>query len=280
MAITTARKIGGYSEISESVASQKSIYKEIVRQDVLVNSDATTMKVYVNELATISTYTPGTGVAKSADGSNYVTVTNLTEDGLNEVMDGYTVETAPADMVVQRMIAGMEARGEKNDTKVFAGLVDNGTELVATSGLKPIATTIYGDILDIKAALDAAKAPKTGRKLILDSEMENLLLDTDSKVVLDTSRGDSIQTEGYVGRLLGFDIFSTELLPAGTNMIGLQIRGYAAKEVFKVEPRIQSLDGSGTFIGDSAIQDRVAFIHGAIRPTFVQVNNGAAVASV
>jgi len=276
MAVTTARKITGYSDISEQVASEKSIYKEVVRQDVLVNSDATSMKVYVNELSTIATYVPGTGVAQSADGSAYVTVSNLTEDALNEILDGFTVETAPADMVVSRMVAGMETRGESNDTKVFTGMIANGTELIAAAEDKPVLATVYSDILALKGALDTAKAPKTGRKLIINSEMENLLLHVDSKIILDTNRGDKIQTEGFVGRLLGFDVFSTELLPEGTNMIALQMRGYAAKEIFKVEPRLQNLDGSGTFIGDSAIQDRVAFIHGSIRPTFIQVNNGAA----
>lgn len=273
---TGARKIAGYSDISEQVAAQKSIFLQVTNQDGLVNADATTMKVYVNSLASIQDYVPGTGVSLSNDGSSYVTVSNSVENALNEILDGYTVETAPADLVVSRMVAGMAARGEKNDTLVFAGMKAGGTELVAAAGAKPTASTIYAAILAIKAALDAAKAPKTGRKLILTPEIENLLLSVDSKVVLDTARGDAIQTEGFVGRLLGFDVFSTVLLPAGTNMIGLQLRGYAAKEVFKIEPRIQDLDGSGQFIGDSAVQDRVAFLHGAIRPTFIQVNNGAA----
>lgn len=273
---TGARKIAGYSEISEQVAAQSSIYLQVTNQEGLVNADATTMKVYVNALGSIQDYVPGTGVSLSNDGSSYVTVSNSVENALNELIDGYTVETAPADLVVSRMMAGIAARGEKNDTLVFAGMESEGTELVAAAGAKPTVSTIYEDILDLKAALDAAKAPKTGRKLILTPEMENLLLDVDSKVVLDTSRGDAIQTEGYVGRLLGFDVFSTVLLPAGTNMIALQLRGYAAKEVFKIEPRIQDLDGSGQFIGDSAVQDRVAFLYGVIRPTFIQVNNGAA----
>lgn len=273
---TGARKIAGYSEISEQVAAQSSIFLQVTNQEGLVNADATTMKVYVNALGAIQDYVPGTGVSVSNDGSAYVTVSNSVENALNEIIDGYTVETAPADLVVSRMEAGMAARGEKNDTLVFAGMESEGTELVAAAGAKPVVATIYASILAIKAALDAAKAPKTGRKLILTPEMENLLLNVDSKVVLDTSRGDGIQTEGFVGRLLGFDIFSTVLLPAGTNMIGLQLRGYAAKEVFKIEPRIQDLDGSGQFIGDSAVQDRVAFLYGVIRPTFIQVNNGAA----
>lgn len=271
-----ARKIVGYSDISEQAIAQASVYAQVVNQDVIVNADATTMKVYVNGLATVQDYVPGTGVSVTADGSNYVTVSNNVENAVNEILDGYTVETAPADYVVSRLFAGFLAQEEKNDTLVFAGMNAEGTVLVAAGGDKPVVGTIYADILAIKQALDTAKAPKSGRALLATSQMANLLLHVDSKIVLDTSRGDMIQTEGYVGRLLGFDIFETELLPAGVNLIGVQKRGYAAKEVFKVEPRIQDLDASGTFIGDSAVQSRQSFLYGVIRPTFIQINKGAA----
>lgn len=274
MSATTARKIDGYSQISEKVIAQSSIYKNIVNQDVLVNADATSMKVYVNELATIGDYVPGTGVSLSSDGSAYVTISNFVENGMNEILDGFTAISAPSDYVVSRFEAGIEARNLKNDTLVLAGMVSEGTELVAAAGDKPVVGTIYTDIIALKAALDAAKAPKTGRALTVTSEMHNLMLQVDSKIVLDTSRGDMIQAEGYVGRLLGFDVFESEELPAGTNMIASQTRGYSAKEIYKVEPYLADL--TNEFTGDSAIKDRVAFLYGVVRPTFIQVNNGAA----
>jgi len=102
------------------------------------------------------------------------------------------------------------------------------------------------------------------------------MLDVDSKLVLNTDRGDRILMDGWIGRVAGFDVYGTTLLPSGTNMVAMQKRGFAFKDNWKREPLLQSLDGSGQFIGDSAIQGRMAYNYGVVRATLLQVNKGAA----
>ena len=276
MAVTTARKVEGYSNISEEVLAESSIIRQISRKDIVGTPGTTTVKVYVNELATIADYVPGTGVAVSADGSAYVTISNLKEKAINEIMDGFTVETAPADYVVQRLMAAMGSAGEQIDKDGFIKMEADGTELVAAAGAAPTVSNIYGKVINLKVALDNAKAPQKGRSLIISPEVQGLMLSVDSKLVLDTSRGDMIQTDGYIGRVLGFDVFVTTLLPAGTNMVALQERAFVFGMAFTREVMIQSLDGSGTYIGDAAVQGRWAYVTGAVRPTLIQVDNGAA----
>ena len=273
---TDARQVVGYSQISEQVLGQASVIRSIANTDVEGTVGFETVKVYVNDLATIADYTPGTGISLSNDGSSYVDINTTKEKAINELLDGYTVETAPADLVASRLEAALVKMGEQMDTDAFVQMVADGTEAVAAAGAKPTASTIYADILALKLALDEAKAPRTGRFLVVSPEMENLLLDTDSKIILNTARGDEIIAEGFVGRLLGFDVFSTVLLPSGTNMVAGQLRGFAFKEGWKIPPRRQNLDGSGSFIGDSAVQGRIAYVYGAVRPTLLQVHNGAA----
>ncbi len=152
----------------------------------------------------------------------------------------------------------------------------NGTELVAAAGAACTAALMYTKILALKEALDNAKAPRMNRSLIVDPTREALLLDTASKLVLNTDRGDKILTDGWIGRVAGFDVYSTTLIPAATNMIAMQERGFAFKDNWKIEPRLQSLDGSGTFIGDSAIQARYAYNYGVVRATLIQSDNGRA----
>jgi len=226
-----ARQVIGYSQISEQVLGQASIIRTVANTEVEGTVGFETVKVYVNDLAEIDDYVPGT---------------------INELLDGYTVETAPADLVASRLEAALVKLGEQMDTDAFLQMVTDGNKVVTQSGSKPTAATIYEDILDLKLALDEAKAPRTGRFLVVSPEMENLLLDTDSKIILNTARGDEIIAEGFVGRLLGFDVFSTVLLPDYTNMIAGQRRGFAFKEGWKIPPRRQNLDGSGQYIGDSA----------------------------
>jgi len=273
---TGARQVVGFSQISEQVLGQASIIRSIANTEVEGTVGFETVKVYVNDLATIGDYVPGTGLSLSNDGSSYVDINNTKEKAINELLDGYTVETAPADLVASRLEAALVKMGEQMDTDALTQIVADGTEVVAAAGAKPVVATIYDDILNLKLALDEAKAPRTGRFLVVTPEMENLLLDTDSKIILNTERGDRIIAEGFVGRLLGFDVFSTVLLPDGTNMVAGQMRGFAFKEGWKIPPRRQNLDGSGTFIGDSAVQGRIAYVYGAVRPTLLQVHNGAA----
>lgn len=273
---TGARQVVGFSQISEQVLGQASIIRSIANTEVEGTVGFETVKVYVNDLATIGDYVPGTGLSLSNDGSSYVDINNTKEKAINELLDGYTVETAPADLVASRLEAALVKMGEQMDTDALTQIVADGTEVVAAAGAKPVVATIYDDILNLKLALDEAKAPRTGRFLVVTPEMENLLLDTDSKIILNTERGDRIIAEGFVGRLLGFDVYSTVLLPDGTNMVAGQLRGFAFKEGWKIPPRRQNLDGSGTFIGDSAVQGRIAYVYGAVRPTLLQVHNGAA----
>ena len=271
---TDARQVIGYSQISEQVLGQASVIRAVANTEVEGTVGFETVKVYVNDLATIDDYVPGTGLSVSQDGSSYVDINTTKEKAVNELLDGYTVETAPADLVASRLEAALVKMGEQMDADAFTTMVADGTEAVADTGAVPTAATIYEDILALKLGLDNAKAPRTGRFLIVTPEVENLLLDTDSKIILNTARGDEILTEGFVGRLLGFDIFSTVFLPDGTNAIAGQLRGFAFKEGWKIPPRRQNLDGSGQFIGDSAVQGRIAYVYGAVRPTLIQVHNG------
>lgn len=272
---TDARQVIGYSQISEQVLGQASVIRAVANTEVEGTVGFETVKVYVNDLATIGDYTPGSGISLSQDGSSYVDINTTQEKAINELLDGYTVETAPADLVASRLEAALVKMGEQMDTDAFAEMVAEGTVASAAgAGNAPTVDNVYDEILALKLALDNAKAPRTGRFLIVSPEVENLLLDTDSKIILNTARGDEILTEGFVGRLLGFDIYSTVLLPNGTNAIAGQMRGFAFKEGWKIPPRRQNLDGSGTFIGDSAVQGRIAYVYGAVRPTLIQVHNG------
>lgn len=278
MAIDTVRVLAGYSQVGAEALAQESIIRNISFNDGTLPQGAVSAKVFVHGLSTIQTYVPGTGVTPTTDGSDYVTVSNLKDEAINEMFDGLSVEAAYAsgDYVAKRYDAAIKARAEKDDTIGFTKMVADGTELVAAAGAKPTASTIYASILAIKAALDTAKAPRSGRYLLVNSEMENLMLSPDAKVILAEPGSKMQQVEGAVGRLLGFNIFSSVLVPSGTNMIGGHASAFYFKDIFRQEARIVSLDGSEKHVGDSALKQRLASISGAVRPTLIQINNGAA----
>jgi len=274
MSAILPRKITGYSDISEQVLYEQSIIRSVSNLDVQGSPGTTAVSVFVNVLATVASYVPGTGVSKTQDTSAYVVLANLKEIAVNEILDGFTVETAPADVIASRFEGAVGGIAESIDTVCLAALVAGGTELVAAAGATPTAALMYTKVLALKEALDNAKAPRMNRSLIIDPTREALLLDTASKLILNTDRGDNILMDGWIGKVAGFDVYSTTLVPAATNIIAMQKRGFAFKDNWKIEPRLQSLDGSGTFIGDSAIQARYAYNYGAVRATLIQVDNG------
>lgn len=183
---------------------------------------------------------------------------------------------APADTQTKAFTESMELLGEQMDVDFFTRLVAEGTEVVAAGGLKPTVAIIYQNILDLKLGLDQAKAPKIGRSLLVTSEMENLLLNVDAKVILQEPGSKAQQVAGSIGRLLGFEVFSTENLPAGTNIIAMQERGGVHADVWRGDVIVVSLDGSANFVDAFAVKGKIAYIQGVIRPELIQVNNGAA----
>lgn len=276
--VTNSRILVDYAEVAEQVLAETSIIREVSNKDILGDiSKGEQLKVWVQELQTIQDYVPGTGVGFSDDTSDYVTLNDLKDKALNVYLGGLTVDKAFESMnfVAAVFESAMASKGENIDEISFGKMAIDGTEVVAAGGLKPTVATVYSDILDLKLGLDNAKAPQSGRSLVFTPEIHNLILQVDSKIILNTQRGDSIQASGWVGTFLGFQIYVTTLLPAGTNMIALQERGFAHTDDWKSDVRVISLDGTEKFIGDSKIAGRWAFNNGAVRPTLIQVNNGA-----
>jgi hypothetical protein len=204
--------------------------------------------------------------APATFGTTEITITNFV------VGNWYKVKTANSagDATDIGCAASTAVVGE-----IFQALTD-GTGLTALVGYAtdaPTASTIAADILSIKGALDTAKAPRSGRWLVVDSSVENMLLSATAGIVLAEPASKMQQVEGSIGRLYGFNIFSTVLLPSGTHMIGGHDDAFYFKDIFRHEARIVSLDGSEKHVGDSALKQRVASISGAVRPSLIQINS-------
>lgn len=102
---------------------------------------------------------------------------------------------------------------------------DADTFLLATAvtgaGSTTNATTALADgndafdvIRDLRKTLNKAFVPKASRVLLVNAEFESILLGADSKLTAaDVSGSPAGLREASLGRLLGFDIYTTENLP-------------------------------------------------------------------
>ena len=251
------------------VLTERSITRAIANKEIMT-AEATSLKVYVRDkLNKIRAYSASTGITPQGDNGAFVTIANLQEPAVNEILDGVSLRIAPADTAVKAFVEAIELLAEEMDVNFFTRLTAEGNPTVAVT---PVVTTIYQAILDLKLLLDNAKAPKSGRSLILTNEMENLLLDVESKVILQEPGSKFQQVEGVVGRLLGFTIFATANLPAGTNLIAMQERGAVQGDIWRGPVKVVSLDQSANYIDTSAVKGRMAYVQGVIRPELVQVH--------
>jgi hypothetical protein len=306
----------------------ESIIRAVSNLDIEGTPGFTAVSVLVHAAMSVDTYTPGSGITTEDDTSAYVVLSNGVEIGVNEVLDGFTVETAPVDLIVKRLAAAVGAIGENIDTAAMVIMEASGTDLVAAGNVAigsfvigswyivdtanaannaaalvgtanatavvdevfqatgdgtllddmvvqlaaPFAANAYTSVLSASKALNDAKAPRSGRSIIISTRMEQELLSPDSGLVLNTDRGDRLLQDGWIGKVAGFDVYVSTLLPSGTNFMALQKRGFAFGYNWKIEPMVNPLYNA--HIGDSAVQARFAYNCGVVRATLIQLNQG------
>lgn len=267
------RKGTGFTELAEHVLNRRSLARlvsgAIGEGDV---AKGEILKVYVHELATIADYVPGTGVSLTGDNSNYVNINNLKDKAVNEVLDGLTVEMAynKPDYVGARLEAAVEALAREQDKDLFAKVATDGKQATTVAFTSANAKA---EIIKLKLALDKADAPNENRFLVVTPEAENAILAA-SDIILHTPTGDTILYDGYLGNIFGFKVVRSNNLPAKVQMIGLQTRGIAHADGFKVEPTLFDLNGAN-HVGDSKIGGRMAYNSGIVRQDLVQVSKTA-----
>lgn len=91
------------------------------------------------------------------------------------------------------------------------------------AGFTGAATTFdVDDVFDLKDAMDDDNAPEDGRSLILSNAFATNLL-KDNTLQTNPNAGDGALREGSVGRIAGFDVYTSNVIPAN----GEQLAGFS-----------------------------------------------------
>jgi len=105
-----------------------------------------------------------------------------------------------------------EGLAEDADKFILAAISGTNTHLPASALANGDAA--HDKIRDLRKALNKAKVPQGQRVLVCNAEFEALLLSASSKLTdVDRSGSPAGLREASLGRLLGFDIFTSENLP-------------------------------------------------------------------
>lgn len=128
------------------------------------------------------------------------------------------IDKAQANTSLMNPYSNSAARGLVDDADKFLAeqLILNGTG--ATVGAPATdATSAWNLLRDLRTQMRKAKVPNSDRVVVVNAEFAALLEENDAKLMAADTSGDTRGLrEGTIGRMLGFDVYTSENLPENT----------------------------------------------------------------
>lgn len=210
----------------------------------------------------VSDYDKANGIKPGTGSTTYVNFPIDKDKAVNEIIDGYDAQAVPDNLVADRLdSAGYSlATVEDNDgaTVLLAGATVTNIGVLTADG-------IYSSIVDIRQAMSEANIPDDGRRYLLVTPATYSLILKSPEFVKASVLGDDVVQRGIVGKIAGFNVIEWNDKTAGLAMVAGHPRYATRAEEFAVPVHLQGLDGSGSYIGASAVQGRIVYGHKVLR---------------
>ena len=239
------------------------------------NPKAGAVKVPVRDTeVTVSAYDKAAGAEKSTAETSFLTVPIDKDYAVNEIIDGYDAEAVPDNLVADRLDSAGYSLALQMNTDGTTELVTAGTAASSTAALTK--ATVYEAFVDARTTLSNNKVPTQGRFALVTPDTYALLLKS-SEFIKASDLGDEVTQSGAVGRVAGFTVYEDATLTGvkkGTAAVEF-IVGHpdwcCRIEEWQKDVHLQSLDGSGDYIGASAVQGRKIYAHKVTKAAAVLV---------
>lgn len=251
------------------------IRKELVLKDgVVFNNDyegdpkAGAVKIPSRDTEVqVSDYDKANGISASAGATSYVTMTISKDKAVNEIIDGYDAQAVPDDLVADRLDSAGYSIAAAEDT-------EGATVLVAGSTVKNVASltkdNIYNTIVDLRTAMSKANIPNDGKRYLLVVPDVLALILKAPEFIKASDLGDAVVQTGAIGKIAGFLVIEWNDTTANLSMIAGHPKFATRVREFAVPVHIQDLNGSGKYIGASAVQGREVFDHKVLRSAAIR----------
>ena len=271
-----AIKASSYAELAARILEESLVLPKLGIREFQNPTDS--FKVWVAGDEAMVDYVPGTPATATDPEGAYVEINNPKDKAIYKVIDKNQLRKVynPVDHIDQLVIKALQAASVQVDKDVLTLLATSGTQaFAAAADLPDTGALIKTRILELEKAMNLAKAPIDGRYLLVSPAMASLI---EQAAVLQTAFGDAIQVGGFktIGAFAGFTVLLSLYLPVGTNMIAVHSDAFGGNYE-QIEPieLIEVPRGNGT-IGAWAVDGRMAYNYGILRPTLVQVDKSAA----
>lgn len=203
-----------------------------------------TVHIVAPTALTIRSYTKGgTLTAEDATTGTAIDLVINKANYYNFYVDDVEKVQARADVMDSFMGEAAFGLADKADQDLITDLKTNGSSSVALTNLT--ASAAYEAVVDIKTALDNAKAPKQNRWLVVDPAFEGLMLKDPRFAYSYGDKAENRMENGVVAKAAGFNIYVSNNL-SGELIAGVPEAIAYAEQILKTEayrPEAMFADG-------------------------------------
>lgn len=174
--------------------------------------------VSINQIGaiTVKDYTTNTDIDAPEDLSTTETVLNIDKQKyFNFQIDDVDKAQARTSLMDVAMQRAAYALADATEMEILKAMDSEGTKLTPSKNLDE--TNVYKEIINVKVAMDKENVPTTGRYLIVSPETHAFLLQDDRFVGTGGTMAEDNLRNGFVGRVLGFDVYLSNNIASLTN---------------------------------------------------------------
>lgn len=246
----------------------------VLKDGVVFNNDyegspaAGNVKIPVrDEEVVVSDYDKANGIQGTHGSTAYENMPITKDKAVNEIIDGYDAKAVPDDLVADRLDSAAYSMAKQIDTDggttlLAAATVDNETALTKDN--------IYEKIVDLRTRMNKANIPNDGKRYLLALPDAMALILKSPEFIAASSLGDEVKQTGAVGKIAGFLVIEWNDTTANLQLLAGHPRFATRAMEFAVNIHLQDLNGSGKYIGASAVQGRKVYDHKVLRSVAIR----------
>lgn len=220
-----------------------------------------------DEEVVVSDYDKANGITGTHGSTGYETMVIGKDKAVNEVIDGYDAQSVPDNLVADRLDSASYSMAKQIDTDggttlLAAATIDNEDELTKDN--------VYSKIVDLRTRMNKANIPNDGKRYLLVLPDAMGLILKSPEFISASSLGDEVKKTGAIGKIAGFLVIEWNDTTPGLQMLAGHPRFATRAMEFAVDIHVQDLNGSGNYIGASAVQGRKVYDHKVLRSVAIR----------
>ena len=209
---------------------------------------------------TVAQYDKATGISATQGTTTYLDVPIDKDYAVNEIIDGYDASAVPDNLTADRLDSAAYALALQMEKDATAVLESGATQYDDTTALTK--DNIYEKIVGVRTSMSKANVPNDNRRWLLVTPDVYALVLTSPEFIKASDLGDAVVQTGAVGRIAGFNVYEDNTLTAETTEFIAGHPDWCTRvNEWQVPVHLQDVNGSGKYIGASAVQGRKIYAH-------------------